>query len=121
METLLPALDELVHLKNDKISKFGDMIFFTCMKYEEKCFFQLNLFDLFSSLQDLSEQSVIKRLKKMDTDDDDDDDDLLTVSRSCRPILEHKLVSHSYFQFRCNLLNKKITQIATRNTCCYPW
>jgi hypothetical protein len=24
---------------------------------------------------------------------DDDDDDLLTVSRNCRPILEHKLVS----------------------------
>jgi hypothetical protein len=28
----------------------------------------------------------------MDTDDDDDDN-LLTVSRNCRPILEHKLVS----------------------------
>ncbi len=26
-------------------------------------------------------------------DTDDDTDDLLTVSRNCRPILEHKLVS----------------------------
>ena len=26
-------------------------------------------------------------------DTDDDDDTLLTVSRNCRPVLEHKLVS----------------------------
>jgi len=73
MEVLLPAIDELVQLYNDKISKFGDMILFTCI----------------SSFDNLSEESIIKRLKKMDTDDDDDN--LLTVSRNCRPILEHKL------------------------------
>jgi len=27
---------------------------------------------------------------------DNDDDDLLTVSRNCRPILEHKLVSNVF-------------------------
>lgn len=45
----------------------------------------------FSSFDDLSEKSVIRRLRKMETDDDDDD--LLTLSRNSRPILEHKLVS----------------------------
>jgi hypothetical protein len=34
VEILLPALDELVQLQNDKIAKFGDIIFFTCIKYE---------------------------------------------------------------------------------------
>jgi hypothetical protein len=34
MEILLPALDELVQLHNDKVAKFGDTIFFTCVKYE---------------------------------------------------------------------------------------
>jgi hypothetical protein len=34
MELLLPALDELVQLKNDKIAKLGDTILFTCIKYE---------------------------------------------------------------------------------------
>lgn len=29
--------------------------------------------------------------------DDDDDDNLLTVSRNCRPILEHQLVNISLF------------------------
>jgi hypothetical protein len=38
-------------------------------------------------------------------DTDDDDDDLLTVSRNCRPILEHKLVS---FVFGVFVLNMKI-------------
>ncbi len=35
MEILLPALDELVQIHNDKIAKFGDMILFTCIKYEK--------------------------------------------------------------------------------------
>jgi len=34
VEILLPALDELVQLQNDKIAKFGDIILFTCIKYE---------------------------------------------------------------------------------------
>jgi hypothetical protein len=32
MEALLPSLDELVQLQNDKIAKFGDQIFFTCIE-----------------------------------------------------------------------------------------
>lgn len=43
----------------------------------------------FSTFDDLSEAAVIDRLKKMD---EDDDNNLLTVSRNCRPILEHQLV-----------------------------
>ncbi|CAF3481580.1 unnamed protein product [Rotaria sp. Silwood1] len=76
MEVLLPVLDELVQLNNDKISKLGDTILFTCI----------------NPFEDLSEQSVIRRLRKMDTDDDDDDNSVVTVSRNCRPILEHKLL-----------------------------
>ncbi len=53
--------------------------------------------NIFSTFDDLSEQSVIKRLRKMNTDDNDDDDNLLTVSRNCRPILEHKLVNDCFF------------------------
>ncbi len=34
MEILLPALDELVQLYDDKVSKLGDTILFTCIKYE---------------------------------------------------------------------------------------
>jgi hypothetical protein len=34
MEILLPALDELVQLYSDKVSKLGDTILFTCIKYE---------------------------------------------------------------------------------------
>ncbi|CAM4895611.1 unnamed protein product [Rotaria socialis] len=79
MEILLQALDELILLNNDKVVKTDGVVLFTCI----------------NSLDDLSEQSVIKRLKRMDIEDDDDDDDnnsLLTVSRNCRPILEHKLL-----------------------------
>jgi hypothetical protein len=36
MEVLLPSLDELAELQNDKIAKFGDQIFFTCFKYERQ-------------------------------------------------------------------------------------
>ena len=32
MEVLLPSLDELVELHNDKIAKFGDQILFTCIE-----------------------------------------------------------------------------------------
>ncbi|UJR37805.1 hypothetical protein I4U23_030495 [Adineta vaga] len=76
MRVLLPALDELVQLKSDAIAKFGDTILFTCI----------------SSFDDLSEQAVIRRLRRMEVADDDDDDSLLTVSQNCRPILEHKLL-----------------------------
>jgi hypothetical protein len=34
MESLLPALDELVQLKSDKVAKLGDMILFTCIRYD---------------------------------------------------------------------------------------
>ena len=91
MDVLLPALDELVPLYNDKVAKLGDTILFTCIKYENIDIESLKKSFAFSAFDDLSEQSVIKRLKRMDTDDDTDD--LLTVSRNCRPILEHKLVS----------------------------
>ena len=47
----------------------------------------------FSTFDDLSEQAVIRRLKKMD---EDDDDNLLTVSRNCRPVLEHQLVMRDF-------------------------
>ncbi|CAF1281855.1 unnamed protein product [Adineta steineri] len=77
MTELLSALDELLTLKSDKISKLGDVVFFTCI----------------NPFNDLSEQAVIRQLRRMDTDDDDDNNnDLLTVSRNCRPILEHKLL-----------------------------
>jgi hypothetical protein len=52
----------------------------------------------------------------MDIDDDDDNNNLLTVSRNCRPILEHKLVSYFLFSFQY-----KIISIDPRNTCCYSW
>jgi len=105
MEILLPALDELVQLHTDKIAKFGDMILFTCIKYEKNKypFFFVSNF-IFSSFDDLSEQSIIKRLRKMDTDDDDDNNNLLTVSRNCRPILEHKLVSYFLFSFQYKII-----------------
>ncbi|CAF3857684.1 unnamed protein product [Rotaria sp. Silwood2] len=74
MEVLLPVLDELVELRNDKIANLGNTIFFTCI----------------NPFEDLSAQSVIRRLTKMDTDDNDDT--MLTVSRNCRPVLEHKLL-----------------------------
>jgi hypothetical protein len=90
MEALLPALEELVQINNDKIAKLGDTIFFTCIKYEKIDLFQLILFDIFSPFEDTSEEIVIQRLRKMN---ENDDDDLLTVSKNCRPILEHKLVS----------------------------
>ncbi len=41
----------------------------------------------------------------MDTDDDDDDN-LLTVSRNCRPILEHKLVSYIRDNLDFNVINR---------------
>ena len=96
MDVLLPALDELVPLYNDKIAKLGDTILFTCIKYENFDIESLKKNFVFSTFDDLSEQSIIKRLRKMDSDDDDDN--LLTVSRKCRPILEHNLVS---FVFSC--------------------
>lgn len=34
LETLLPVLDELVQSHDDKIAKVGDMVLFTCIKYE---------------------------------------------------------------------------------------
>jgi hypothetical protein len=105
MEILLPALDELVQLYDDKVSKLGDTILFTCIKYEsiniEFSFFTKILIS--STFDDLSEKSVIKRLKKMDTDDDDD---LLTVSRNCRPLLEHKLVSYIRDNLDFNVINR---------------
>ncbi|CAF1152309.1 unnamed protein product [Adineta ricciae] len=76
MEVLLPVLHELVQLKSDSIAKLGNMIMFTCI----------------NPLDDLSEQAVIRRLQRMETEGDDDDNDLLTVSTNCRPILEHKLL-----------------------------
>ena len=51
---------------------------------------------LSSPFEDLSERSVVEKLRRMDVDDNDDDDErLLTLSRRSRPILEHKLVSSS--------------------------
>jgi hypothetical protein len=39
----------------------------------------------------------------MDTDDDDENNNILTVSRNCRPVLEHKLVCYLLFYFNLNI------------------
>ena len=94
MEALLMTLDELALLANDKISKVGDMVLFSCIRYARLSCRRQIAERLFSPFDDQSEQAVVTRLKKMNEGvDDDDGDDLLTVSRDCRPILQHKLVS----------------------------
>lgn len=69
------------------------------------CQIQLQLFFsfcfFFSPLDDQSEDKVLEKLRKMDLDEDDDIDNLLTVSKNCRPILEHKLVNRlDFISFR---------------------
>ena len=55
----------------------------------------------FSPLENQSEDKVLEKLRKMDLDEDDDIDNLLTVSKNCRPILEHKLVNRvDFISFR---------------------
>ena len=61
MEVLLPMLEELIQLKNDKIAKLGDTILFTCIKYKIIYnYIYLNWLYLIylSSFDDLSEQAV---------------------------------------------------------------
>lgn len=64
---------------------------------------------IFSPFEIASQQSVIRKLKRMETSDDDDDDSIISVSRHCRPVLEHKLVSYlfviPFLVFKKNHLN----------------
>ncbi|CAF0876405.1 unnamed protein product, partial [Didymodactylos carnosus] len=72
LEELLPCIEELVQLQQDKVNKYGDIILFTCI----------------SPLENQSSQSVLQKL----TADDPLIDDHLTVSKNCRAILEHKIL-----------------------------
>ena len=92
MEALLTTLDELALLANDKLSKVGEMVLFSCIRYRRVSSGRSITERFFSPFEDQSEQAVVERLKKMNESIDDDADDLLTVSRDCRPILQHKLV-----------------------------
>ena len=73
---------------------------------------------LSSPFEDLSERSVIERLRKMDADNDEDDDGLLTLSRQSRPILEHKLVSSSARTIKAGC---ERCPIVARYTGCHSW
>lgn len=53
----------------------------------------------------------------MDVDDDDEDNGLLTVSRNCRPVLEHKLVSG----ILTSTADFYINFIVTWNSGCCSW
>lgn len=35
MDTLLPLLNEIAEANDDKIAKYGDMILYTCVEYEQ--------------------------------------------------------------------------------------
>lgn len=40
MDSLLPLLNEIVEANNDKIAKYGDMILYTCIEYDQMNFIE---------------------------------------------------------------------------------